>query len=88
MRALHIPLFRLASDLFDVVAWHVFLLFFSQCLSFPPRGGEKGQQETPTRLHQYVGGNWEALQEEHTTRTFTLTFHKCSNLILNLIPPS
>jgi hypothetical protein len=61
MRALHIPLFQLASNIFDVATWHVFLLFFSWCLSFPPWGGEKGCLETPTCLRRYMGGNWEAL---------------------------
>jgi hypothetical protein len=49
MHALHIFLFRFASKTFDVTEC-VFLLFLFWCLSFLPRGGEKGHQETPIRL--------------------------------------
>jgi hypothetical protein len=58
---LHIPLYRLTSNPFDVVVWHVFLLFPSWCLSFLSRGGEKGHQKIHVHLRQYMGGNWDTL---------------------------
>jgi hypothetical protein len=64
-----------------------FLLFPSWRLSFLPSGGEKGYQETHICLHQYMGGNWDALQEEHTIRMFTLAFRRHLELILDHTPP-
>jgi hypothetical protein len=65
----------------------IFFLFFFLCLSFPPQGGEKNHQETRTSLHQYMGGNWKALQEEHMIKTLILIFHKRLESTPNLIPP-
>jgi hypothetical protein len=53
----------------------------------PPQGGGKGHQETCARLHQYMGGNWEALQEKHTIKTLTLTSHIHLELSPNPTPP-
>jgi hypothetical protein len=65
-----------------------FLLFLLWCLSFPPWGGEKGHQETCIHLHWYIGGNWEALQEEqYTIKTLTLAFWRHLESILDLTPP-
>ncbi len=46
-----IPLARLIVDPSNIVIWHAFLLFHSWCLSFPPRGGEKGHQKMRAHLH-------------------------------------
>jgi hypothetical protein len=48
--ALHILLIWLVMNPSNVVAWHAFLLFHFWCLSFPPRGGEKGNQDMRTHL--------------------------------------
>jgi hypothetical protein len=66
---LHIPLTHFIIDPFDITTWHAFLLFRSWCLSFSPHGDEKGHQETRAYLHQYMVGDWETLQEEHTNKT-------------------
>jgi hypothetical protein len=50
------------------------LLFVSWCLSFPPQGGEKGHQESRICLRQYMGGNYDTLQEEHTHSSFSHMF--------------
>jgi hypothetical protein len=64
------------------------LLFLSWCLSFPLWGSGKGHQETCIHLHRYMGGNWEALQEEqYMIKTFILVFQKHLESILNLTPP-
>jgi hypothetical protein len=49
--ALHILLPQLASDLFGVVAWHIFCFSILSVCAFPPQDGEKGHQETCIRLH-------------------------------------
>ncbi len=49
-------------------------------------GGEKGHQEIHILLHQYTGGNWETLQEEHMIKASTLVFHKCLELIPDPTP--
>ncbi len=64
----------------------IFLLFPSWCLSYLPWGGEKGHQKTRINLCRYMGGDWEALFKEHTTRTFTLTSRKRLELIPNPTP--
>jgi hypothetical protein len=34
-----------------------------------------------------MGDDWEALQKDHTIRTFTLTSHRCLESILDPTPP-
>lgn len=58
-----------------------FLLFFFWCLSFPPKGGEKGYQDICIRLHRYMGDNLETLLEEHTIKTLILAFCRCLKTI-------
>jgi hypothetical protein len=84
---LHILLFRLAFGLSDVTTWHFFLLFHNWCLSFPSQGCEKSHQKIHIHLRQYMGGDWEALEEEHTIKAFVLTPHKCLELIPDPTPP-
>jgi len=38
-------------------------------------------------LRRYMGGDWEALQEEHMIRTLALAFRKCLELIPIPTPP-
>jgi hypothetical protein len=47
----------------------------------------KGHQKSCTHLRQYMGDDYEMLQEEHTITTFGLISHRCLELILNPTPP-
>jgi len=52
-------------DLFDVVAWHLLLLFFNGVFLFPPHGGLFEHRETKVCLWRFLSSDWEEFQMEH-----------------------
>jgi hypothetical protein len=59
---------RLACDLFDVVAWHLLLLFFQWCLSFPLHEGLARHKETKVHLRWVFFGDYEEFKAKHFLR--------------------
>jgi hypothetical protein len=55
--AFYLPFGCLACDMFDVVAWHLLLLFFSGVFLFPPHGGLVEHKEIKECLWQFLFGD-------------------------------
>jgi hypothetical protein len=85
--ALHILLFQLTFDPFDVATWHVFFVIPFLLCPFFYGVVKKNHHEIGIHLCQYMGGDWETLQEEHMIKTFAIAFCKCLESTPNPTPP-
>jgi len=81
----------LAQELFDVYAWHLFLLFLQWCLVVPIQGGTVEHRETEAQFQHFLSRNWEELQAQHLLRAqafVSLNAHVPFKFFFYFTPPS